>query len=132
MPYATESDVIDRWPEAPVDPGDAALVTALDDATALIDTYLAKRWELPIAEPPRSLKSLCVDMACYFLARNDSAVTDDLRKRYEDALAMLKDVAKGVLDLPGMSTAPEDSSGTAGGAVVIEGPERVFKRNDGW
>jgi len=133
MPYAIKQDIIDRWPAAPADPGDAALDTAIEDASALIDTYLAKRWDVPITAPPRSLVNLCVDLACYLLSRSDGQLSEDIRKRHEDALATLKDVAGGALDLPGLDSAPSGEGTIAGpGAVVMAGPERIFGRGKGW
>lgn len=132
MPYAMEQDVLERWPGAPADAGDASLARALDDASALIDTYLAKRWEVPLAAPPRPLVSLCVDLACYLLARSDGEVSEDIRKRYEDALAMLKDVARGALDLPGLDGTPSGDGASGPGAVVLAGAERLFGRDKGW
>jgi len=134
MPYATEHDLIKRWRGAPVDPGDEALVTALADASATIDTYLAKRFNVPVESPPRSLVNICVDLACYGLARDDTVNSEDLRKRYDDAMATLKDIAKGTIDLPGLTTDPEDNNSATpdGGAVVIAGPPRLFGRDKGW
>ena len=129
--YATEDDLLTRAPEVDADPGDAKIVTALADASSLIDTYLCKRWAVPIAEPPSILVNLCIDLACYKLSRPDSALSEDTRKRHEDAIKLLEKVSAGTVDLPGMDT-PDDPEDVSSGAVVISGPQRLFGRNRGY
>jgi phage gp36-like protein len=128
MAYATEQDVLTRYEAAPADPGDAKLTMALDDASALIDGYLAGRYPVPIAQPPQILCGLCVDVSIYNLARSHDGLTEDIRARYEDALRYLRSVAKGEIELPGQE--PQAGSGT--GAVVLSGPPRLFGRGKGW
>ncbi|OEU65815.1 MAG: hypothetical protein BA863_08990 [Desulfovibrio sp. S3730MH75] len=131
--YATEDDLLTRVPEVNANPGDASIALALGDASALIDTYLAKRWAVPLTEPPRVLVDLCIDMAAYKVNRDGGAVSEDLRLRYEDALKLLKDIAKGVIDLPGMDAVSDDpDQPQSAGAVVVSGPPRLFGRDKGY
>lgn len=130
--YATEQDVLERWDGVPVDAGDPAFTRALDDASALIDTYLSRRWEVPLEVPPRLLVTVCVDIASYLLCRTDNALSEDIRQRYDDALALLKSVARGELDLPGLESTPSGDGASGPGAVVLSGPERLFGRGKGW
>jgi phage gp36-like protein len=90
----------------------ARLQQALDDASEEIDTYLQERYDLTQlrADPPRRLVRICADIARYTLAKNRPP--EDYRQRYEDAIAWLKDVAKGIASLGLTSTeqvVPESS-----------------------
>lgn len=83
------------------------LETALTDASAEAEAYL-RRYTLPIDPVPQILRRCVADMARYYLSRYDPP--EDVRKRYEDALRRLKQIADGALDL-GINTA---------GATVVE------------
>ena len=89
---------------------DATLLTAvLSRADVLIDGYLAGRYALPLAAPPPVLVAVAADLARYWLY--DDAAPEQVRKRYEDALACLKDVASGkvLLALPPVAVSPSGS-----------------------
>ena len=93
---------------------DSALIEqALTDASAEAEAYL-RRYTLPIDPVPQILRRCVADMARYYLNRYDPP--DDVRKRYEDALRRLQQIAQGLLDL-GL-----DAAGStvieAGGAMV--------------
>lgn len=66
---------------------------ALTDASALIDSYLARRYLLPLASVPQVLIPYCLDIARYKLDRIRSR--EDVRQRYEDAIKWLEMVASG-------------------------------------
>lgn len=95
MIYATHADIIaaygedalwvaDRDDDALVDEGVTA--AALEGASAEIDAYLAARYPLPLAEAPLVLRRPCVDIAVYRLSGDGGALTDEKRRRYEDAI----------------------------------------------
>ncbi|NDV27721.1 phage protein Gp36 family protein [Desulfovibrio sp. JC010] len=135
--YATEDDLLTRAPEVDADPGDAKIVTALTDASSLIDIYLCKRWAVPVMEPSKALEALaniCIDLACYKVCRPDSALSEDLRKRHEDAIKLLEKISKGDVNLPGMNEDDDSNEATtsSAGAVVVTGPPRLFGRNKGY
>lgn len=97
------------------------LTDALADARSLIDAHLARRYALPIGDPPRILRRICVDLARYYLQDHDPKST--VVKRYEDWLAFLKRVAAGnaSLDVPeSAQPAPER------GGVAVHAPQVVF------
>lgn len=139
--YATEQDFLARFDGQTAEAGDKAIGLALADASAVIDTYLCKRYNLPF-EPaqkvPSIIRRLCVDLACYLWARADELLSEDIRHRYDDAISTLKDIAKGIIDLPikeqGTGNTPGENPGdTQGsGAVFIEGPPRLFGRGRGF
>lgn len=70
---------------------------ALTDAAALIDSYISRRYLLPMSVTPQVLIPYALDIARYRLDRIRDRV--DVRTRYEDAIKWLEMVAKGTLDL---------------------------------
>ncbi|ODR93528.1 hypothetical protein AUC70_11730 [Methyloceanibacter stevinii] len=91
-----DADVIDR---------------ALADADAVIDGYLKGRYSLPLSETPPLLVDIASAIAFYKLhvRSPDEKVKDD----YNDALAKLKDISRGVIRLPVEGIEPA-ASGDAG------------------
>ena len=71
--------------------GSMSVDAALQDACEEVDGYIAVRYSLPIAETPQNLKRLVCDIARYKLWK--SRASDEVRQRYEDAIAFLKRVA---------------------------------------
>ena len=130
MTYATEEDMRIRFGEElleqlspPDEAGDAAatLAVALADATELIDSYAAARYRVPLEPVPAPVRRWCADIARWFL---DQARTDEaIRKAYEDAIAGLKDMARGVIVFQCQGIASED---TPNGQVAMSGPKRMF------
>lgn len=128
--YATEEDMRIRFGEElleqlspPGEAGDAAatLAVALADATELIDSYAAARYRVPLEPVPAPVRRWCADIARWFL---DQARTDEaIRKAYEDAIAGLKDMARGVIVFQCRGIASED---TPNGQVAMSGPKRMF------
>jgi phage gp36-like protein len=112
-----------------------ALQQVVDDASAEIDGYLESRFALPLNDPPAVLDRLCCDIAMYRLQGlrplHDIA---DARKRYEDAIALLVQVARGevTLGLSADNVEPpqaQDAVRTqAGGDPSGVLPPRVFDR----
>ena len=102
--YATVQDVIDRYGneqlllladranDGVVD--SAAVDTALSDASAEMDAYLAVRYSLPLSSPPALLVRLCVDIAMYRLSVS-SWPPEERRRRFDDALLLLTRLSKG-------------------------------------
>ncbi len=106
---------------------EARIQEALDDASAEIDSYLAKVVTLPLAQVPRILKVICRDLALHRLYVNighNMEARESLRK---EAIGYLKSVARGEAaigdggDVPPQITSP--------GVVMTEGPERQLTRD---
>lgn len=137
MTYAVAQDLIDRFGETelkqltdrtnrpPTTVDDIVVGRALTDATAMIDGYIAKRVALPLDAVPAVLVKVAADLARYFLhgkaADKDSPVT----LAYNQAVAWLKDVSKGLvaLDDGGETPAP-----AGGGAIKANPSSRIFRR----
>ena len=105
MGYATKQNLIDRFDEkelveltdratpaaGAID--DQVLNRALADADARINAFLAPRYTLPIDPVPGVLEQTACDIARYYLY--EDRVTDQVKRRYDDAMAFLKNVANG-------------------------------------
>jgi len=131
MPYAAEQDIIDLHGAELLDlladtDGDgnrdsAAVTQALEDASAVIDSYLSARYALPLSQIPRTLVTLCVDIAIYRLARSPDLLSEDIRQRYEDALKHLSHIAAGKA---GLGIAEPESAGSSEMVVMDAQPRR--------
>lgn len=116
--YATEADIVSTYGQRQLElvaqtasPG--GINRALIDASALADSYISRRYSVPLAVPPPYLKGVVIDIALYKLAMSGMARTEEHRVRYEDAIGFLKDVAAGRADL-----GPVDDDGNAGTSTV--------------
>lgn len=133
--YATKADMIKRYTEADLiqltdrsEPYTEAIVDsvideALEDAAATIDTYIAKRYDLPLASIPKALIIQTCVIAYYNL--HQGRYPDETRTAYEDALSYLDKVANGrvVLDVGGSE--PKSSAAIA----QYEAPDQSFSRD---
>ena len=132
MTYATQADMVerfgheelaqrtDRFDGQAID--EVVLGRALADADAEIDGYLATRYTLPLASTPAVLVRLSADLARYMLCGDK--VHDSVRQRYVDAVAVLKRLATGEVQLAGITAVP--AAGGAGNAVAARAAARVF------
>ena len=105
-------------------PGHKAVIgAALTDATEAIEGYAASRYRIPLDPVPAPVRRWCADMAFYYLHTAVSA-PEGVRKAFEDALAGLKDMARGVIvfQAEGVPTANTDASG----GVLLDVPSRII------
>lgn len=137
--YATISDIIDRYSEeqlllafdrdgdGEVDENDAeesVADKALSDASEEIDGYLAGRYSLPLSTVPKILTFFCVDIAIY-KGSVETAVSEEKRKRYDDAIKFLGLVAQGKIQL----FASDPSAPQGGSGATFSGGTRIFTRD---
>lgn len=125
--YATRDDITSRHGEdmllriADRDGDDVvdddAVNLALESASSEIDSYVATRYPVPLSSPSAMVTQVCVDIAVYRLASSESALTEEMRKRYDDAIKWLQAVAKGDAAIVTPSTGDDeddpDEDGTA-------------------
>lgn len=133
MPYATPTDLEQRFGAAELiqqtdltGAGAAnadTLARALDDASALIDGYLASRYPLPIATPPALLVTLCCDLARYALYID--AAPEVVEKRRDAAVSTLRDIAAGRVQLD-VGQAGASTPAPSGLAEVVQPGRKVF------
>lgn len=114
------TQLVDRDNDGVDDSG--VLDTALADADAEINGYLqGGGYALPLSETPDLVKAIACDIARYKLW--DDRAPEEVRKRYEAAVAKLKDVARGLIKLPLSDGSAVEQSGSL---PVYEETERVF------
>lgn len=114
MPYITQADFTKRFGEDELDDltEGNSFASAATDASTLIDGYLASRYTLPLTSVPDIVKAWACDIARFKLW--DEKAPEEVRARYDDVLAQLKDLAKGLLSLPPGSDG-EKPAGSANG-----------------
>lgn len=132
MTYATESDLVERFGfnelaqrTNRVDGLTIDIVVlgrALLDADAEINGYLATRYTLPLVSIPTVLVRIAADLARYQLCADK--VPDSVRQRYEDAVSVLKRLAKGEVQLAGVAAVP--AAGGSGNAVAARTATKLF------
>lgn len=144
MAYASQSDIVDLYGANALVVADrdgdgvadgAAVARALDLSSSEMDTYIGRRYSLPLPALTLSsashLTQLCVDIAIYRLALSQDVATAEHRLRYEDALSVLTRIADGRVSLslarpaPGEAGEPEVAGPQP---VVAGGPPRLFSR----
>ena len=130
MPYCRKADLIARFGEdellslahdqnGALD--DAVIDRACDDASGEIDGYVsAAGYPVPLSPVPRIVTAYACDIARYRLY--DEHATDQVQKRYDDAVKFLRSVSRGEVKL-GISTGPASSSA---GSVQMNPGRQVF------
>ena len=121
MAYATQANIEERYGATFVamsfdkdgdGNADAALVSkALDDATDIINSYVAAKYALPLSPVPTVLVGYCVDLAVYKGSAEAGSLTEEKTQRYKDAIAWLRDLAKGLVSL-GIEDPPPSVNGS--------------------
>ncbi len=129
--YADKEDLIKRFGEREIIAlagneaeiiDNSVVETALSDAEDLINSYVSVKYALPLTTVPAALKRICCDFARYFMYKE--VIPEELEKKYEQNLAFLKDIARGVVSLGDFSTGetPQQS-----GDVIFSGSSaRLF------
>lgn len=139
MTYATQAQLTDLYGAQRLieltdraEPAAGAIDTevlsqALVDADALIDSYVAARYVVPVDPAPAVLTRKAAEIAYYNL--HIEAAPDAVRDSYRDAIKWLQAIASGNAVLPaasGQAAGPAAASDT----VNVSGPDRVFSRTD--
>ena len=98
MPYATRADLEDRYGSDELTQRETMLPAgavdkALLDADALINSYCAGRYTVPLSPVPSNVPLIACQLARYGLLGN--AADERSRTDYQDAINWLKDVAAG-------------------------------------
>ncbi|MBB3947219.1 phage gp36-like protein [Rhizobium skierniewicense] len=125
--YATVTDMIARFGEVqivrlsnPEDretsvPDEAKVNTALEDATALINSYIRGRYLVPIAAPPKDIVRAACVIARHDLADTErSSPSDEMTKGKAEVIKWLENIAKEIvhLDIPLATVTGGDSVGS--------------------
>lgn len=132
--YASLVDMLARFPEAELvqltDEAGAGMIDepevaqAVASAGALIDAYLAKAYQLPLAVAHPVLVDLACALARFNLWQKRGSPTETVEKGQAAALKTLREIAQGLIkiDAGAEQLPPRD------GAVLMGGGEAVFTR----
>ncbi|WNL39826.1 DUF1320 domain-containing protein [Halomonas sp. PAMB 3232] len=131
MAYCTQADLIERFGADEIlaiarDASGNAIDTAVieracEDASGEIDGYVnAAGYPVPLVPVPRIVIANACDIARYRLY--DEHASEQVQKRYDDAVKFLKSVSRGEVRL-GISTGPSSSSA---GSVQMNSGRRAF------
>ena len=134
MPYAALSDLYSRFGQEEIDQladrddddvEDANVVDdALSAASSEIDSYLATRYEVPVTSISENLNKVCCDITRYLM--HDDAATEEVEKRYNRAIAWLRDLSAGKAVLTGSDGKPIINGAPSGSGVKFKTNDRVF------
>ncbi|GAA0311700.1 MULTISPECIES: gp436 family protein [Rhodovulum] len=110
-------------------PDPDVIAAALADADSTINGYVRVKYALPLPGTPRLLNTWAVSIARYVLHRDGAP--DHVTADYKDAIAGLKDVARGLITLP---DAAGETPAEVAGTHVAASPREVFTRTHlrGW
>lgn len=129
--YATPEELIDLFGQREMallsthgdsgEPDREALCRAIECAQSEVDSYLATRYAVPLAQPvPQAVMMVVGDIVRYRLTSGDITEKEPITERYRLAIAWLKDVAKGLVALPCQGV--EDAAGN----VALDCGQRVW------
>lgn len=132
MPYCVKADLVKRFGSAKLaqltdetaahSTDDSEISDACDDASSLIDSFLAARYTLPLTSTPDLLRKLAIDIAWKFLLKDRAGADHPASLAYAAALAILRDIGRGVAGIP-------DADGltpAATGGLAYATPTAVF------
>jgi phage gp36-like protein len=102
----------------------ARLEQATRDGQSEVDSYLSSRYAVPLADPPAALKRFTGDIARYALYEDHAK--EEVRLRYKDAIAFLKNLAAGDASLGAGESG--ETPGASGGTVEWITAGKVFGR----
>ena len=97
--YATRDDMVKRYSLAEVLQleryltGSESVDAAIADAGSIIDGWIGAKYAVPLEYPPDNIKIFVCDIARYLLWK--SKASEEVRRRYDDAMSYLKGVSKG-------------------------------------
>ncbi len=112
------------WPAAGVIDG-AVVDAALEDATAICDSYLGARYPVPLADPPAVVRRACAVIAYHAL--HIEQAPDKVAADHERMIQWLRDVAAGRASVPVVTGG--DSVAQPATDLRVSGPARVFSRD---
>lgn len=101
------------------------LQVALDSATSLIDSYVIKKYPLPLITYPDWFKEACVSFANCSL--HDDKDIESISNRCKHYQELLEDVASGKVRLYPASDETENVSNQPN--IVVSAPQRVFTQS---
>ncbi|MEH2517481.1 phage gp36-like protein [Bradyrhizobium sp. AZCC 1610] len=92
-------------------PDPEVVAKGLQAAGEICDAYLSAQYTIPVTPTPGVVKNCAIDIAVYKIALGRTGRTDEMRVRYEDALALLEKISTGKVGLGLPPTTGEDEEG---------------------
>lgn len=119
--YATQADLTERFgaaelaqltdESAATSPDDTEVGKACDEASSLIDAYLSTRYTTPLDPVPTIVRKWACDIARAALWKDRADKDSAVKLNAADAMAQLRDVAKGIAGLPDATGVAATSTG---------------------
>jgi phage gp36-like protein len=136
MAYSTQTDIEEQLSQSELiqltdDAGSGSVDTsvvsrAIADADDEVNSYLQERYAVPVSPAPGLVRKLSVDIAIYNLFARRDIEAPVRTRRYEDAVRLLKALARGEASLgvepPAAEVHDEDVQTSRGES------ERTFRR----
>ena len=101
------------------------ITNALQAASSLMDRYIAVRYTVPLVVIPDDLIRVCCDIGMYLMCPAAGTISEQKQKRYDQAMAFLKDLSSGKATL-GAQQDEEVAAVTAD--IQNYGPPRALTR----
>lgn len=125
--YCTQDDMEARFGKGVIDQllrGRPQMMdAAITDASAVIDSYIGARYQLPLAEVPVMLTSVARDLVRHGL---DTSPQPEINDRRREALQFLSAVSRGTATLG----VPQAAEPVSLDTVEIESDGHVFSRRN--
>jgi phage gp36-like protein len=139
MPYTyiTKQDLIDRHGEEKlaIIAGDEngeikqdIVDAAIDDASDEITGYISSRYALPFSIVPRMLERIAVDVSIYRMASDADTGSEEIRKRYEDAVKALEKIRDGKIMLEAQQKETEENEAEM--PILFQTSQPLFARKN--
>ncbi|ELE2164765.1 DUF1320 domain-containing protein [Vibrio fluvialis] len=134
--YASKQDLIDRdkgmldnfaYDRETNMINDTWINQALGHADDEINSFLGRRYILPLATVPGMLNQIAITIAFYWLADRDQQATNLLEERYKMQLEKLREIGNGKRDL-GLPTLDAQEESSVGKVELVQDNERLFTR----
>jgi phage gp36-like protein len=93
-------------------PDPAVVAKGLEGADEICDAYLSAQYTIPVVPTPGVVRNCAIDIAVYKMALGRTGRTDEMRVRYEDALALLEKISTGKVGLGLPPTTVDNGDGT--------------------
>lgn len=130
--YCAKSDLVERYGAAELGQltdetagqsvDDSEVEKNCEEATSLIDSFVSARYATPLLPVPTIVRKWACDIALRFLWK-DRGPSEAVQKLYDEALAALRDIARGLAQLPGATgTLPTGS----GSSIAVVASTQVF------
>lgn len=103
---------------------DRNLESAIETADSIIDSYITNVTSIPMAVVPEMIKQLSYDIAMFSLHDRIqySDIPDRVKDKYDAAIFLLKDIARGQANIPGLAKELKDEG------INYEVNDGVFNR----